>query len=181
MGPRRAAHPTRAHRCNRPGCQSRRFGDPAARWAEDRSRSATGAGRHLVLKYPPFGAAAGFSGLISRRAQIRLIWRLVSRGRLGNDRTCIRCRRQRPRQFTGVLWAGAGGRNAGVRWRIRPFAQAADREWAEGLWAAAMPPSWPLPPAGIAMLGVGLVALAGTPAPGKPARLRRGSVRPKLL
>jgi hypothetical protein len=48
-----------------------------------------------------------------------------------------------------------------VRWRIRPFGQAADREWAEGLWAAAMPPSWPLLPAGIAMLGEGLVALAG--------------------
>jgi GNAT superfamily N-acetyltransferase len=48
-----------------------------------------------------------------------------------------------------------------VRWRIRPFAQAADREWAEGLWAAAMPPSWPLLPAGIAMLREGLVAEAG--------------------
>ena len=62
----------------------------------------------------------------------------------------------------GVRWAGAGGRIAGVRWRIRPFAQAADREWAEGLWAAAMAPSsWPLLPAGIAMPGAGLVALAG--------------------
>jgi hypothetical protein len=59
-----------------------------------------------------------------------------------------------------VGWAG--GRIAGVRWRIRPFAQAADREWAEGLWAAAISPSsWPLLPAGIAMPGEGLVALAG--------------------
>jgi membrane protein YqaA with SNARE-associated domain len=50
-----------------------------------------------------------------------------------------------------VGWAS--GRIAGVRWRIRPFAQAADREWAEGPWAAATPPSWLLLPAGIAMLG----------------------------
>ena len=64
--------------------------------------------------------------------------------------------------YWGVRWAVASGRIAGVRWRIRPFAQAADREWAEGLWAAAMAPSsWPLLPAGIAMLGAGLVALAG--------------------
>ena len=49
-----------------------------------------------------------------------------------------------------------------MRWRIRPFAQAAGREWAEGLWAAAMPPpSWPLLPARIAMLGEGMAALAG--------------------
>ena len=47
-----------------------------------------------------------------------------------------------------------------MRGRIRPFAQAADWEWAEGLWAAAMPPSWPLLPAGIAMVGEGLVAVA---------------------
>ena len=55
----------------------------------------------------------------------------------------------------------AVGRIAGLRWWIRPFAQAADREWAEGLRAAAMPPSWPLLPGGIAMLGEGLLALAG--------------------
>jgi hypothetical protein len=60
----------------------------------------------------------------------------------------------------GVRWAGAGDGIAGVRWRIRPFAQAADREWAEGQWAAAMPPpSWPLLPA--ALTGEGMVALAG--------------------
>ena len=112
--------------------------------------------------YPPFGAAAGFSGLISRRAQIRLIWRLVSCGRLGNERSHVHpLSAPAAVAVHGVRWAGAGGRIAGVRWRIRPFAQVADREWAEGLWAAAMPPSWPLLPAGIAILGEGLVALAG--------------------
>src|SRR5262249_60941561 len=54
----------------------------------------------------------------------------------------------------------AGGRIAGVRWRIRPFAPVADREWAEGLWVAAMASSWPLLPAGIALLTDGLVAEA---------------------
>jgi ribosomal protein S18 acetylase RimI-like enzyme len=49
-----------------------------------------------------------------------------------------------------------------VRWQIRPFAPAADREWAAALWAAAMPSSWPVLPAAIAMLGEGLVAEAGT-------------------
>jgi len=47
-----------------------------------------------------------------------------------------------------------------VRWRIRPFAPVADREWAEGLWVAAMASSWPLLPAGIALLTDGLVAEA---------------------
>jgi beta-N-acetylhexosaminidase len=47
-----------------------------------------------------------------------------------------------------------------VLWRIRPFARAADRQWAEGLWVAAMPSSWPLLPAGIALLADGLVAEA---------------------
>jgi beta-N-acetylhexosaminidase len=51
---------------------------------------------------------------------------------------------------------------AGVRWRIRPFAAAADRECVEGLWRAAMLPSWPLLPAAIALLGEGLIAEAGT-------------------
>jgi predicted N-acetyltransferase YhbS len=31
-----------------------------------------------------------------------------------------------------------------VRWRIRPYARAADRQWVQDLWVAAMPPSWPL-------------------------------------
>jgi ribosomal protein S18 acetylase RimI-like enzyme len=60
-----------------------------------------------------------------------------------------------------VLLGWAGGRIAGVRWRIRPFARAGDRQWAQGLWVAAMPPSWPLLPAGIAVLGEGVVAEAG--------------------
>ena len=61
----------------------------------------------------------------------------------------------------GILrcWRG-GGRVAGVRWRMRPFA-AADRERVEALWMAAMPPAWPLLMAGVAVLGEGLVAEAG--------------------
>src|SRR5260370_4600970 len=50
---------------------------------------------------------------------------------------------------------------AGMRWQIRSFAPAADRESVERLWAAAMPPAWPLLPAGITRLGEGLVAEAG--------------------
>src|SRR6516162_9152790 len=50
---------------------------------------------------------------------------------------------------------------AGVGWRIRPFAAAADRAWVRLLWRAAMPPSWPVLPAGIGRLGQGLVAEAG--------------------
>ena len=46
-------------------------------------------------------------------------------------------------------------------WRIRPFAAAADRESVRLLWQAAMPPSWPVLPAGIMQLGDGLVAEAG--------------------
>jgi GNAT superfamily N-acetyltransferase len=49
-----------------------------------------------------------------------------------------------------------------MRWQIRSFAPAADRESVERLWAAAMPSAWPLLPAGIARLGEGLVAEAGT-------------------
>jgi beta-N-acetylhexosaminidase len=47
-----------------------------------------------------------------------------------------------------------------MRWQIRSFAPAADRESVERLWVAAMPPAWPLLPAGIARLGEGLVAEA---------------------
>jgi ribosomal protein S18 acetylase RimI-like enzyme len=64
-----------------------------------------------------------------------------------------------------------------VRWRIRPFAPAADREWAEGLWVAAMPPSWPLLPAGIAMLSDGLVAEAATGPVGLAAVDMAGSIQ----
>ena len=66
---------------------------------------------------------------------------------------------------------------AGVRWRIRPFAPAADRQWAQALWAAAMPPSWPVLPAGIAMLADGLVAEAARGPVGLAAVDMRGSVQ----
>ena len=49
----------------------------------------------------------------------------------------------------------------GVSWRIRAFAAAADRAWVRLLWQAAMPPSWPVLPAGIGRLDEGLVAQAG--------------------
>jgi GNAT superfamily N-acetyltransferase len=65
---------------------------------------------------------------------------------------------------------------AGMRWRIRPFAGAADLGWAERLWVAAMPPSWPLLPAGIAMLAGGVVAEAGTGPVGLAAVDMAGSV-----
>ena len=72
---------------------------------------------------------------------------------------------------------GCGGwQDRGLRWRIRPFVPAADREWVQRLWATAMPPSWPLPPAGIAMLADGLVAEAGTGPVGLAAIDRAGSV-----
>ena len=48
-----------------------------------------------------------------------------------------------------------------MRWQIRSFTAAADREFVEGLWVAAMPPAWPLLSAGITQLGEGLVAQAG--------------------
>lgn len=64
---------------------------------------------------------------------------------------------------------------AGVQWRIRPFA-AADREFVEGLWRAAMPPFWPLLPAGIALLGEGLIAEAGTDPVGFVAVDMAGSI-----
>jgi GNAT superfamily N-acetyltransferase len=47
---------------------------------------------------------------------------------------------------------------ASVGSRIRPFLPAADREALEQLWRAAMPPTWPLLPAGIEPLAAGLVA-----------------------
>lgn len=36
-----------------------------------------------------------------------------------------------------------------MRWEIRSFAPAADRQSVERLWAAAMPPAWPLLPAAV--------------------------------
>src|SRR5258707_8170335 len=51
---------------------------------------------------------------------------------------------------------------AGMRWQIRPFAPAADRECVERLWLAAVPPAWPLLTAGVAQLSAGLMAEAGS-------------------
>lgn len=48
-----------------------------------------------------------------------------------------------------------------MSWRIRPFAAAADRARVGLLWQAAMPPSWPVLPAGIGQLDEGLVAQDG--------------------
>ncbi|HET9896483.1 MAG TPA: GNAT family N-acetyltransferase [Streptosporangiaceae bacterium] len=45
-----------------------------------------------------------------------------------------------------------------MSWQIRAFAPMADREAVERLWAAAMPPAWPVLPAGIGQLRGGLVA-----------------------
>jgi beta-N-acetylhexosaminidase len=78
----------------------------------------------------------------------------------------------------GPLWGAeqAGGRIGGVRWRTRRFVPAADQDWVRRLWVAAMPPSWPLLPAGIAMLADGLVAEAGTGPVGLAGADRAGSV-----
>lgn len=64
----------------------------------------------------------------------------------------------------------------GVSWRIRPFAAAADRARVSLLWQAAMPPSWPVLPAGIGQLGEGLIALAGPVPVGFVALDRAGSI-----
>jgi beta-N-acetylhexosaminidase len=63
-----------------------------------------------------------------------------------------------------------------MRWQIRSFAPAADRESVERLWVAAMPPAWPLLPAGIARLSGGLVAEAGTGPVGFAAVDMAGSI-----
>lgn len=63
-----------------------------------------------------------------------------------------------------------------MRWQIRPFAPAADRECVEGLWLAAMPPAWPLLPIGIAQLSAGLVAEAGSDPVGFVAMDMAGSI-----
>jgi GNAT superfamily N-acetyltransferase len=65
---------------------------------------------------------------------------------------------------------------AGVSWQIRPFAAAADRARVRLLWQAAMPPSWPVLPAGIEQLGQGLVAEAGPVAVGFAALDMTGSI-----
>jgi GNAT superfamily N-acetyltransferase len=63
-----------------------------------------------------------------------------------------------------------------VRWQIRPFASAADRECVERLWRAAMPPAWPLLARGIARLSEGLVAEAATGPVGFVAADMAGSI-----
>ena len=69
---------------------------------------------------------------------------------------------------------------AGVRWRKRPFAAAADQEWVERLWRAAMPPSWPMWPAGIALLTEGRVAEAGYVVKQKDGRRNRYQIQAHL-
>ena len=64
----------------------------------------------------------------------------------------------------------------GVSWQIRPFAAATDRAWVGQLWQAAMPPFWPVLPAGIGQLGEGLVAQAGPLPAGFVAFDRAGSI-----
>jgi len=61
-------------------------------------------------------------------------------------------------------------------WRMRPLAPVADREWVEQLWAAALPPAWPLLPAGIARLRDGLVAEVGADPVGLAAVDMAGSI-----
>ena len=63
-----------------------------------------------------------------------------------------------------------------MSWEMRPFVPVADREWVEALWRAALAPAWPLLPAGIAMLGDGLVAVAGTRPVGFAAVDMAGSI-----
>jgi beta-N-acetylhexosaminidase len=63
-----------------------------------------------------------------------------------------------------------------MRWQIRSFAPAADRESVERLWLAAMPPAWPLLAGGTARLSEGLVAEAGTGPVGFVALDRAGSI-----
>lgn len=63
-----------------------------------------------------------------------------------------------------------------MRWQIRSFAPVADRESVEELWAAAMPPAWPVLPAGIAQLRAGLVAEAGSGLAGFVAVDAAGSI-----
>lgn len=61
-------------------------------------------------------------------------------------------------------------------WRMRPLVPAADRAWVTELWAAALPPSWPPLPAGIAMLRDGQVAEAGADPVGLAAVDMAGSI-----
>jgi hypothetical protein len=62
-------------------------------------------------------------------------------------------------------------------WRIPPFGAKADRETMEQLWRKAMPPSWPVLPAGVELLGAGLGAEAGLVPGGAPPSIQRGASR----
>jgi beta-N-acetylhexosaminidase len=68
------------------------------------------------------------------------------------------------------------GSMVGVRVQIRPYLSAADRPWVEEMWAAAMPPAWPVLRAGIAALTDGLVAESGAGPVGFAAVDRAGSI-----
>jgi beta-N-acetylhexosaminidase len=61
-------------------------------------------------------------------------------------------------------------------WRLRPFRPTADRALVETLWRTAMPPAWPLLPAGVTMLNDGLIALAETQPVGFVAADLAGSI-----
>jgi GNAT superfamily N-acetyltransferase len=63
-----------------------------------------------------------------------------------------------------------------VHVQIRPYRPAADCPWVEELWAAAMPPAWPVLRAGIAALTEGLVAESGAGPVGFAAVDRAGSI-----
>jgi GNAT superfamily N-acetyltransferase len=68
------------------------------------------------------------------------------------------------------------GSIACVRVQIRPYRPAADCPWVEELWAAAMPPAWPVLRAGIAALTEGLVAESTAGPVGFAAVDRAGSI-----
>lgn len=71
---------------------------------------------------------------------------------------------------------GGSGDDGRMRWRIRPSAAGAGKVCVERLWRAAMPPSWPVLTAGIARLGEGLVAEAGSDPVGFVAVDMAGSI-----
>lgn len=68
------------------------------------------------------------------------------------------------------------GSIASVPVQIRPYRPAADCPWVEELWAAAMPPAWPVLRAGIAALTEGLVAESSAGPVGFAAVDRAGSI-----
>jgi beta-N-acetylhexosaminidase len=59
---------------------------------------------------------------------------------------------------------------------IRSYRPVADRDWVEELWAAAMPPAWPVLRAGVAAITEGLVAESGAGEVGFAAVDRAGSI-----